>query len=127
MSDAITRGVHVHVESEYLEEESVPERASYIFTYHITITNRSPQTIQLLTRHWIITNAEGVKEEIRGPGVVGEQPTLRPGEAFRYSSFCPLNTPVGSMQGAYQMVTDRQEQFDAVIAPFSLAVPNTLH
>lgn len=128
MSDTITRGVHVQVESTYMPAESSPEDNHYLFTYHISISNRGSQTVQLLSRHWIITDAEGKSEEVRGPGVVGAQPVLKPGESFSYSSFCPLSTPVGTMQGTYQMVlTESQDKFDATIAPFSLAVPSMLN
>jgi ApaG protein len=121
MSVAVTRGVRVEVESEYVPDRSDPERGSYFFAYHVKITNEGNETVQLVSRHWIITNAEGRTEEVRGPGVVGEQPKLEPGEAFEYSSFCPLNTPMGTMHGTYQMVTETGARFDAAIAPFTLA------
>ena len=124
MAEAVTRGVKVEVESEYIAERSDPERNVYFFAYHIRITNQGDDTVQLISRHWIITNAEGKTEEVQGPGVVGEQPTLEPGEAFEYSSFCPLNTSTGTMHGTYQMVTDDGENFDATIAPFTLAHEN---
>ena len=121
MSKAVTRGVRVEVESEYVPERSEPERNVYFFTYHVKITNESDEPVQLISRHWIITNAEGKTEEVQGPGVVGEQPRLEPGESFEYSSFCPLNTPMGTMHGTYQMVTETGAKFDAEIAPFTLA------
>ena len=127
MSEATTRGIRVHVDCEYLEAESSPESAYYFFTYHVTITNNGPEVVQLLNRHWIITNADGKKEEVSGAGVVGQQPVLHAGESFNYSSYCPLNTPVGTMQGSYQMVTEDGENFEAVIPPFRLAVPGMLH
>ncbi|QQR81229.1 MAG: Co2+/Mg2+ efflux protein ApaG [Deltaproteobacteria bacterium] len=120
-STATTRGVLVEVESEYVEERSDPEQNRYFFAYHIRITNKSDETVKLISRHWTITNSDGASEEVQGPGVVGEQPRLDPGESFEYTSFCPLTTPVGVMQGTYQMVTDDEESFDAVIAPFTLS------
>ena len=120
MSIAVTRGIRVEVESEYVADRSNPDNHSYFFAYHVTITNESDETVQLISRHWVITNAEGKKEEVEGPGVVGEQPTLEPDESFEYSSFCPLTTPMGTMHGTYQMVTEDGEKFDAEIAPFTL-------
>lgn len=121
MSVAVTRGIRVEVESEYIPDRSDSERNSYFFAYHVKITNGGDEPVQLISRHWIITNAEGRTEEVRGPGVVGEQPKLEPGESFEYSSFCPLNTPMGTMHGTYQMVTDNGDRFDALISPFTLA------
>lgn len=126
-SDAITRGIRVQVTSHYVPDESSPETSHYLFTYQVTVINHSEQAVQLVSRHWVITNADGKKEEVRGLGVVGQQPLIRPGESYRYSSFCPLNTPVGSMHGTYQMVLNNGEEFDAVIAPFTLAVPGILN
>ena len=127
MSDTTTRGIRVQVRSAYLSERSSPREGQYLFQYHVRISNVGSETAQLVSREWIITNAEGEVERVKGPGVVGEQPVLSPGGSFEYSSFCPLKTAVGSMHGAYQMVTDKGEQFDAVIAPFTLAVPNALN
>ena len=127
MSDTTTRGIRVQVRSTYLSERSSPRESQYLFQYHVRISNVGDETAQLVSREWIITNAEGEVERVKGPGVVGEQPVLAPGGSFEYSSFCPLKTAVGSMHGAYQMVTDKGEQFDAVIAPFTLAVPNSLN
>ncbi len=128
MSSATTRGVRVEVESEYVAERSNPEMGTYFFAYHVRIINESDEAAQLVSRHWIITDANGHIEEVKGPGVVGEQPTLEPGEAFEYSSFCPLKTPMGTMHGTYQMVTDDGEEFDAEIAPFTLAAESmTFH
>ncbi len=110
------------VQSEYIPERSEPERNLYFFAYHIRITNQGEMPARLVTRHWIITNAEGRVEEVKGPGVVGETPRLEPGETFEYSSFCPLSTPMGTMHGSYQMVTDDGRSFDAKIDPFTLAV-----
>jgi ApaG protein len=127
VSEATTRGVRVQVRSSYLPERSSPRDAHYFFTYRIRISNLGEETVQLVSRHWIITDGDGHVEEVQGPGVVGEQPVLEPGESFEYSSFCPLQTPIGSMQGTYQMVTSGGSQFDAEIAPFSLAVPTALN
>lgn len=127
MSDAITRGIRVRVECDYMEEESNPDNNYYFFTYHVHISNHGEHVVQLMSRHWMITNSEGKVEEVKGPGVIGEQPILRPGESFSYSSYCPLSTPVGSMHGTYQMVEDGHHPFDAVIAPFTLALPGILH
>ncbi len=126
-SDAVTRGVRVHVESEYAPERSQPAQQQWFFLYTITITNEGTDTVQLLTRHWIITDGTGKVEEVRGPGVVGKQPTLAPGESFTYTSGCPLETPFGVMQGTYQMVTSGGDHFDAKIAPFTLSEPYTVH
>ena len=126
-SDAVTRGVRVHVESEYAAERSQPSQNQWFFLYTITIANQGEEIVQLLTRHWIITDGSGRVEEVRGPGVVGKQPILKPGESFTYTSGCPLGTPFGVMQGTYQMVTDAGEHFDASIAPFTLSEPYTVH
>jgi ApaG protein len=126
-SDAVTRGIKVHVESEYAPERSQPSQNQWFFLYTITITNESAETAQLLTRHWVITDGTGHIEEVHGPGVVGKQPTLAPGESFTYTSGCPLTTPFGVMEGTYQMVTGNGEEFDARIAPFTLSEPYTVH
>jgi ApaG protein len=104
----------------------LPE-AQYFFAYRIRIANTGEETVQLVSRHWVITDGEGRVEHVRGPGVVGEQPVLEPGESFEYTSFCPLPTPIGSMHGTYQMVTAGGAAFDAEISPFSLAVPTALN
>ena len=127
MSDTTTRGIRIQVKSAYLPERSSPRESSYLFMYNIRISNVGAQTAQLISREWIITNADGEVERVKGPGVVGEQPVLPPGGSFEYTSYCPLKTAVGAMQGTYQMVTADGEQFDAVIAPFTLAVPNALN
>jgi ApaG protein len=127
MSDTTTRGVRVEVRARYLPERSSPRDAHFFFTYRIRISNAGEETVQLVSRHWIITDGNGHVEEVRGPGVVGEQPTLEPGASFEYSSFCPLPTPIGSMHGTYQMLTAAGSRFDAEIAPFSLAVPTALN
>jgi ApaG protein len=127
LSDTTTRGVRVVVRSEYVPERSSPADAQYFFAYRIRISNAGEDTVQLLSRHWVITDGAGQVEHVRGPGVVGEQPVLEPGESFEYTSFCPLTTPIGSMHGSYQMVTAGGSTFDAEIAPFSLAVPSALN
>ncbi|MEZ4473226.1 MAG: Co2+/Mg2+ efflux protein ApaG [bacterium] len=127
MSDAVTRGIRVTVRSAYIPERSDPERPLFFFAYRIRIANEGTTTARLLTRHWIITDGQGGIEEVKGPGVVGEQPLLAPGENFEYTSACPLPTPVGTMHGTYQMLTALGERFDAEIAPFLLAVPGTVH
>ncbi len=127
MSDTTTRGIRVQVKSTYLSERSSPREGQYLFQYQVRISNVGTETAQLVSREWVITNAEGEVERVKGPGVVGEQPVLAPGASFEYSSFCPLKTAVGSMHGCYQMVTDTGEQFEAIIAPFTLAVPNSLN
>lgn len=127
MTATTTRGIRVEVRSEFLPERSSAREGSYLFQYHVRISNVGSETAQLISREWIITNADGEVERVKGPGVVGEQPVLPPGGSFEYTSYCPLKTPVGSMQGAYQMVTASGERFDAMIAPFTLAVPNALN
>jgi ApaG protein len=117
----------VQVRSQFLPERSAPRQNQYLFSYTITISNVGEETAQLLSRHWVITDAEGEVQEVRGPGVVGEQPVLEPGMSFEYTSYCPLATNVGTMQGSYTMVRPDGETFDAQIAPFTLAVPNALN
>jgi len=126
-SAATTRGIRVEVKSTYLADRSSPKDCSYLFAYHVRISNIGSETAQLVSREWIITTAEGEVERVKGPGVVGEQPVLAPGASFEYDSYCPLKTAVGSMHGTYQMVTPDGEKFDAQIAPFTLAVPNALN
>lgn len=127
MSDTITNGVRVQVESFYDEDRSSPPESYYFFSYQVTITNLGDESVQLLSREWIITDATGKQETVRGPGVVGEQPVLTPGEVFQYTSFCPLNTSVGTMHGSYRMVTAGGASFDAVIGAFSLAAPHSVN
>jgi ApaG protein len=126
-SQATTRGIRVRVESKYVAERSRPLMNEYFFAYTIEIANQGRETVQLVSRAWTITDAEGHVEEVRGPGVVGEQPVLAPGEAFEYTSACPLGTPFGSMRGTYQMVTEGGERFDAEIAIFELAEPYAIN
>lgn len=127
IADATTRGIRIQVHSEFIPGRSAPRDGSYLFQYHVRISNAGPDVAQLVSREWIITNADGEVERARGQGVVGEQPVLPPGGSFEYTSFCPLTTAVGAMQGSYQMVTAAGERFDAVIAPFTLAVPHALN
>jgi len=126
-SEATTRGVKVEVESRYLQEKSDPGSKRWFFAYDIRISNEGSEVVQLLTRHWIITDAGGNVEEVKGPGVVGNQPVLAPGESFEYTSFCPLTTPFGTMEGSYQMVTEGGGGFDATIAQFALTEPMTVN
>ena len=122
-----TRGIQIQVRSEYIPARSSPREGNYFFQYHVRISNVGDEPAQLISREWIITNADGEVERVKGPGVVGEQPVLPPGGSFDYTSFCELKTAVGSMHGTYQMVTASGERFDAVIAPFTLAMPNALN
>jgi len=119
--------IRVDVDTSYLEDQSDPKERRFVFSYTITIRNEGNVPARLLTRHWIITDSNGKVQEVRGEGVVGEQPYLKPGQGFRYSSGAVLETPVGAMQGSYQMVADDGEQFDAPISPFRLAMPGLLH
>jgi ApaG protein len=127
VSDTTTQGIRVRVASRFLPEQSSPRDGKFVFAYHITISIVGGETAQLMSRHWIITDANGDVEEVEGPGVVGEQPVLEPGASFEYTSFCPLKTNVGTMHGTYTMVTPGGGSFDARIAPFTLAVPNALN
>lgn len=127
MSEAVTRGIRIRVRAQFVPEHSALEEDRYFFAYHVTIANEGEQTTQLISRHWIITDGTGDVREVKGDGVVGQQPTLRPGEAFEYTSACPLPTPVGSMYGSYQMRGESGDHFDARIAPFTLALPNALN
>lgn len=111
----------------FIQAQSSPERNRYVFAYTITITNKGTVPAKLLTRHWVITDANEKVQEVRGEGVVGEQPHLAPGASFEYTSGTLIETPVGSMRGSYQMVADDGTQFDAEIPPFVLSMPRTLH
>jgi ApaG protein len=122
-SSTVTQGVRVNVQSLYLPDRSSPRDDRYVFAYTITISNESTFTAQLRTRHWIITDGRGVIEEVKGDGVVGEQPRLSPGQSFQYTSGCVLTTSIGTMQGSYRFWRDDGTYFDAQIAPFSLASP----
>ncbi len=118
--------IGIQVETTYVDEQSQPDDDRYVFAYTITITNNGPIAATLRSRHWVITDANGKVQEVHGDGVVGEQPFIRPGEAFRYSSGAILETPVGAMQGMYTMEAEQGGNFDAPIAPFTLAVPGLL-
>ena len=126
-SEATTRGVRVQVLSEYAPDRSRPGQQQWFFLYTITITNEGDDTVQLISRHWIITDGSGHVEEVKGPGVVGHQPVLAPGESFEYTSGCHLPTPFGVMKGTYQMVANDGERFDSEIAPFYLQGPYSIH
>lgn len=122
MSDRTTFGIRIQVGTRY-----VPERSRsnlWLYEYTVRITNQGEHPAQLLSRHWIIENAFAQREEVRGPGVVGETPRLEPGDVFVYTSFCPLSTPTGQMYGSYQMVFDDGEEFDAIVDPFHLTLPS---
>ncbi len=125
--DKAPHHIDVKVETRFLEEQSDPAEGRYAFAYTITIHNDGRVPARLLRRHWLITDANGHVQEVRGDGVVGEQPHLKPGQGFRYSSGAVIETPVGSMQGSYQMLADDGEQFDAPIAAFRLAMPGVLN
>ena len=126
-SEAVTRGVRVRVVSRFSPEHSHPEQKRWFFLYTVEIHNQSDDTVQLLSRHWIVENADKKVEEVRGPGVVGQQPVLAPGQSFEYTSACHLATPFGSMRGTYQMVTEDGTRFEVTIAPFTLSEPYTVH
>jgi ApaG protein len=126
-SSTRTRGVRIEVASEYAPEHSAPGENLWFFVYSIRIANVGEEPVQLRSRHWIITDATGRIEEVEGPGVVGEQPRLEPGESFEYSSGCPLRTPFGSMRGSYQMVNDDGVAFNAEIGEFKLREPGAIH
>jgi ApaG protein len=118
--------IRVEVETSYLEEQSDTVERRYVFSYTITIRNEGRTPARLLTRHWVITDANGKVQEVRGDGVVGEQPYLKPGQGFRYSSGAVIETPVGAMQGSYEMLADDGQRFDTPIPPFRLAMPGVL-
>src|SRR5688572_4602993 len=125
-SRAVTRGIEVVVQSTYVPEQSEPDQQRWFFAYRVRIHNGGDDTVQLVPRHGVITDANGKVEEVRGPGVVGKQPSLEPGQSFEYTSACPLGTAFGTMHGSYQMVRAGGEAFDAEIAPFTLAAPNAV-
>jgi ApaG protein len=120
MSEAVTENIKVEVLSQYSAENSKPLEDEWIFQYTVRITNQSDAPVQLLSRHWIITDGLDHVNEVRGPGVVGEQPVIEPGNSHQYSSWCPLTTPTGRMHGTYQMIRPDGTQFDIVVAPFGL-------
>jgi ApaG protein len=127
VASSTTQGIRVSVDSKYLPDRSTPGARQWAFSYTVTIENVGGETAQLRTRHWIITDADGKVQEVRGDGVVGAQPVLRPGQSFQYTSGCVLDTPHGSMHGTYQMVKDTGEWFDAKIPAFTLALPFSLN
>jgi len=127
ISEAVTNGIRVEVLARHSPENSRPTEGEWVFQYTVRITNLGSETVQLLSRYWIITDALEHVEEVRGPGVVGEQPVLAPGESFKYSSWCPLKTPTGMMHGSYRMARAGGEQFDIEIAPFGLKARYTVH
>ena len=127
MSDAVTNSIRVEVLSRHSPENSRPQQGEWVFEYTVRITNQGNHRVQLVSRHWIITDAFDHVEEVRGPGVVGEQPVLAPGQSFKYSSWCSLKTPTGTMHGTYQMIPANGEPFDAEIAPFGLKARYTVH
>jgi ApaG protein len=126
-SEAITHGLRVQVTSRHDPERSDPDANQWFFLYTVRITNEGEVPVQLLSRHWIITDADGETEEVRGPGVVGQQPRLSPGESFEYTSGCPLGTSFGTMHGSYRMTTEAGKEFDAEIAPFALSLPYAIN
>ncbi len=127
MTDSQLNNIQVDVETRYIEEQSNPDQNYYVFAYTITIQNKGSQSAQLLTRHWVITDSNHKVQEVRGDGVVGEQPVLKPGEQFIYTSGTMLETSVGTMRGSYQMEADDGSRFDAVIDEFVLSTPRVLH
>jgi ApaG protein len=127
VSDTTTRGIRIEIESAFIPERSEPTESYFFFAYHVRISNVGTETAQLVSREWVITDSDGNSERVTGPGVVGETPVLKPGEAFEYTSFCPLRTNVGSMHGFYVMKTPGGETFEARIDPFTLAVPGTVN
>ena len=127
MSESGMNNIKVNVETRYIEEQSNPEQNHYVFAYTITIQNKGHQPAQLLTRHWVITDSNQKVQEVRGDGVVGEQPVLKPGEEFVYTSGTMLETSVGTMKGSYQMLADDGSRFDAPIDEFVLSTPRVLH
>jgi ApaG protein len=127
VSNAITNGIRVTVSSNYIPAQSAPKARRYVFAYTVRITNEGTEVAQLKSRHWTITDGNGKIERVNGPGVVGEQPTLKPGEHFEYTSGCVLETPRGSMEGTYQMARSDGSEFPATIAPFALMLPYSLN
>jgi len=123
----LTQGVLVEVRPEYLADESKPDQGEYVFAYHVTITNQGETEVQLMNRHWIITDGKGVVREVKGPGVIGEQPKLAPGQKHSYSSYCPLPTPTGNMRGSFQMTNTLGAKFDVKIPLFFLRGAQLLH
>jgi ApaG protein len=127
MSRALTNGILVTVKCAYMPERSAPTLRRFAFAYTVNIANQGGETAQLKSRHWLITDSEGGLQEVRGEGVVGEQPVLAPGESFEYTSWCVIPTPSGSMRGTYEMSNEQGDSFDAEIAPFRLGMPHSLN
>lgn len=127
MFEAVTNDIRVHVVPAFVREQSDPAQGHYFFSYTVDIHNGGQQPVQLLSRHWIITDGEGRVEEVEGPGVVGLQPMLDPGQSFQYSSFCPLTTPTGSMEGSFLMVSNKGDRFEVQIPKFILVDPAHYH
>ena len=127
MNEVALNNIRVDVETRYIEDQSNPEQNYYVFAYTITIQNKGQQGAQLLTRHWVITDSNQKVQEVRGDGVVGEQPLLKPGEQFVYTSGTMLESAVGTMKGSYQMMADDGSQFDATVDEFVLSTPRVLH
>ncbi len=127
MNEPVLNRIQVDVETRYIEEQSNPEQNYYVFAYTITIQNKGRQGAKLLTRHWVITDSNQKVQEVRGDGVVGEQPELKPGEQFVYTSGTMLETSVGTMKGSYQMLAEDGSRFDAPIEEFVLSTPRVLH
>jgi len=126
-SEIVTHGIRITVMSEYNANQSHPEHNQWLYIYTITINNERSDTVQLLDRHWTITNGNGETEIVKGPGVIGQQPIIKAGQSFQYSSACPLDTELGCMHGHYTFVTNNNEKFTADIAPFSLAQADLVH
>ena len=126
-SSYTTEGIKIVVEPQYLSQESQPEDSFWVFSYEVVVTNTSAMTVQLLSRHWIITDANGKQDHVRGPGVVGKSPVLKEGDSFTYTSFCPLPTQMGTMHGTYQFRKEDGDVFDAKIAPFVLSTSDALN
>ena len=120
-SEATTQGVVIKVRSSFVSERSQPLEGRWFFAYRVLISNAGSAPVQLLNRHWVITDAHGNVEEVRGPGVVGEQPVIAPGKSFEYTSFCPLGTPFGTMEGSYEMITEAGDRFWAKVGKFELS------
>lgn len=127
MADSRKYDITVTTQNQYLEDQSSPDQGRFVFAYTITIANTGTETAQLVSRHWVIIDAEGKVQDVRGLGVVGQQPMLKPGEKFEYSSGCAIATPVGTMRGSYQMVAEDGTHFAAEVKEFTLAMPRVLH
>jgi ApaG protein len=127
VSTAVTDGIEISVQSAFRPDRSAPAQERFLYSYTVRIRNGGTRAARLLSRHWIITDARGEREEVTGEGVVGQQPHLEPGQSFEYSSFCVLRTPLGQMRGSYTMTRDDGTKFQADIAPFALAVPAALN